>query len=134
MAWTFPYFRQVLVSKFHWLLNTSWECSFFFYYLEDFVENMCYFFLKYLMNSTKKPIWIWSCPCAKVFNYTFIWVDTELLGQLFFLCQFCFVFLLWPHPWCMKVSQPGIGSKLQQHQILAHREGAGDRIWVSAVT
>lgn len=74
-------------SKFCWLLKVSWECFFFFYYLKRFVENVL--FLLYIFNEfNRKAIWVWSCPCGKVFNYIFVWVDLGLLKVLYFLWEF----------------------------------------------
>lgn len=90
LTWDFLFLCicQVLVSKFCWLLKSSWEYSCFLYSLEEFVENMCYFFLKYLVNSTVKPSGSEVFLMGKFFNYIFIWVDIELLRLLFFLYHF----------------------------------------------
>lgn len=41
----------------------------FFNFLEEFMKNWCYFFLKCLVKVATEAMWALSFPCGKSFNY-----------------------------------------------------------------
>ena len=62
-----------LVGRYFWLFN----------FLEAFVYNWYYFFLKCLVEVTSEVIWAWTLLCGKYFDYNFN--VSNRIGYLFFL-------------------------------------------------
>ena len=73
----FTFYADILAYRFSsgyfWLFN----------FLEEFVYNWYYFFLKCLVEFTSEATWAWIFLCGKYFDYNFN--VSNRIGYLFFL-------------------------------------------------